>query len=158
MFAKLLFLFLSGCALAYFLLKLANYRNKKITFSYLKKFFLIRKINSYKPCHPLFYCSKNKRKKAVLLLHGFSGAPDEMVELVAFLKQNDIPYLAPLFPGFGIGDFHLLNVVNEKDWVREAVYSYDLLAQIADKVDVIGHSNGGSIAIVLSSLRPINKL
>lgn len=53
---------------------------------------------------------------------------------------------------------HLLTVIQSTDWVRDAVEGYDILEKLADKVDVIGHSNGGSVALILTRYRNVNKL
>ena len=132
--------------------------NTYFTFSYLKKFRYIPYINCYEKGEPRVYFGQQKATKAVLLLHGFDSAPSEFDHLIEQLKQEGIPFYAPLITGFGIGDFHLLNVVTKTDWLRDSIFGFDLLSSFAEKVDVIGHSNGGCLATLLASHRPVNQL
>ena len=66
--------------------------------------------------------------------------------------------VTPSITGFGLSDFHLLKVVQPSDWLRDAFYAYDVLAAAAEKVDVIGFSNGGCLAAILAQNRPVDKL
>lgn len=137
---------------------LIEIKNTKTTFNYLKKFAISSITNSYDVAAPRIFFGGKKAEQAVLLLHGFSAAPDEFNELIKKLEQAKIPYFAPLLTGFGIGDFHLLDAVEAKDWIRDAFFAFDFLASFADKVDVIGHSNGGALAMMLAKYRPVNRL
>jgi esterase/lipase len=132
-------------------------KNTKFTFSYLKKFAFISYTNSYALAAPKFNCG-NRVKKAVLLLHGFSGSPNDFQKLTERLSQAGIPFYVPLITGFGIGNFQLLEVVQLSDWLRDAIFGFDLLFSFAEQVDVIGHSNGGSLAVLVAAHRPVNQL
>jgi esterase/lipase len=140
---------------SHFYFKIANTR---LNFSYLDKFQYIPYINCYDKGEPRIYFGQQKAKRAVLLLHGFGASPSAFDHLIEKLNQEQIPYYAPLITGFGIGDFHLLNVATETDWARDAFFGFDLLTSFAEKVDVIGHSNGGCLAVLLASHRPVDRL
>ena len=124
----------------------------------LSKFPSIPNINCYESGIPRTYFGVQKAKKAVLLLHGYGSAPSEFDPLIAKLKQDNIPYYAPLLTGFALKDFHLLSVVTNTDWMRDAIFGFDLLSSFAETVDVIGHSNGGCLAVFLATQRPVNQL
>ncbi|MCX7337840.1 MAG: alpha/beta fold hydrolase [Alphaproteobacteria bacterium] len=92
------------------------------------------------------------------MLHGFAGSPYNFHPLLASMKQKQMGYYAPLFTGFGLQDFHILRTIKASDWLRDAIYAYDLLAQVADKVSIVGHSNGGVLACLLAQIRPVHKM
>ena len=105
-----------------------------------------------------FYGGKTKLKHAVLLLHGYSCSPYYFRLLIEELKKNEIPYYAPLLTGFGQKDYRLLNQIKPEDWIRDALNAYDLLAGFFEEVSVLGHSNGGSLAVIIASQRPVKHL
>jgi carboxylesterase len=132
--------------------------NTKKTFTALKAFAVIPYTNTFEVAHPRVSFAQPKVKKAVLLLHGFSSSPRGFRHLTERLDQEGIPYYAPLMNGFGMGDFHLLNVIEPTDWVRDSIFGFDLLSSFAEEVDVIGHSNGGSLAVLVAAHRPVHQV
>lgn len=99
-----------------------------------------------------------KRPVGVLLIHGFSSTPQEFGVLTDFLKNENIPYYAPVLTGFGIDDVHLLESIKEKDWMRDAINAYDIFASNCEKTVVVGHSMGGVLACHIASKRRVDKL
>lgn len=131
---------------------------KKYHFNSVNNFSKIIDINTYQECLPLFNVGGKKHPHAVLLLHGFSASPQEFEVLSNYLKKHKIPYYSPMLFGFGLNELcHLENVVKE-DWIRDAQLSYDILSELADEVSVIGHSNGGVLAIILAKSRSFRHL
>lgn len=51
-----------------------------------------------------------------------------------------------------------LEQVEAENWFREAIQAYDLLASLADKVSVIGHSNGGALVTYIAQHREVEHL
>lgn len=136
-----------------------KYSDEKMTTDYLKKFTKIQDLNTYEQALPRIGGGKLKKvPHAVLLLHGYSGSPEEFDHLIPALQKEGFAYYAPQILGFGLGDFHLIDVVVPSDWLRDAWYSYDFLTTIADKVSIIGHSTGTLLASYLSSKRPVEHL
>ena len=133
-------------------------RNTHIAFSYLDQFQYIPSINCYEKGRPLSYFGKKTANKAVLLLHGYGASPASFMHLAKRLERAGIPYYAPLISGFALGDFHLLDVIQETDWERDALFGFDLLSSFAEEVDVIGHSEGGCLAVLLTAQRNVNQL
>jgi esterase/lipase len=133
-------------------------RNTRLNFANLSKFSLCSYTNSYDLVKSRLQFPGKKVERAVLLIHGYSSSPRSFHHLIDRLEKEGIPYYAPLITGFGLGDFHLLNVTHTTDWVRDVVYGFDLLSSLAEKVDVIGNSNGGCLALILAEHRPVNQL
>ena len=97
-------------------------------------------------------------RQAVLLLHGYSGSPQEFGALLPALATVGLPYYAPLLTGFGLTDYRLLERVRAADWLRDALTAFDLLAALADTVSVVGQSTGGTLAVYLAQHRPVRHL
>ena len=115
-------------------------------------------IGAYDEALPKFYGGREKAERGVLLLHGYSASPQEFDTLVGPLREAGIPYYAPLMTGFGLDDFRLLDAVEPKDWVRDALAAYDIVAGMAEHVSIVGHSNGGALAAIVAAHRPVDKL
>ncbi len=99
-----------------------------------------------------------KYKHAVLLLHGFAASVQEFEYLLPELRKNGIPYLAPYIPGFGRDRGQVLASVYYQDWLRSAIFDYDMLSEIAEEITVIGHSMGSMLATYLAQNRPVKNL
>jgi carboxylesterase len=142
-----------------FLLKIGRiFFAKRKHFNSLENFQLLSQINAYKESLPLFSMGGKKHSHAVLLLHGYSASPQEFYLLTEYLKKHKIPYFAPMIFGFGLTELHHLKNAQKEDWIRDAIFAYDILSELADEISVVGHSNGGVLAIVLAKLRKINNL
>lgn len=89
-------------------------------------------------------------KEAVLLLHGFTGIPRELLIVGAALAEAGYAVLAPRYPGHGTDRVDFLSTGAE-DWLRRAIDSYlDLRAEYGT-VHVLGHSMGGLIATTVAA-------
>lgn len=133
-------------------------RNSAKTERYLKKFTYVPELHSFVTTKSQFYTPKKPFPRMVLLLHGYSGSPEEFQHLQRALEQAHIPYYAPQLTGFGIADLHLLTVVEPSDWIRDAISAYDLAASLADRVDVLGNSTGGVLAVLVAEHRNVHTL
>jgi len=132
--------------------------NLQLTARYVKGFTPIPELNTFVETSPRLDLGVKKLPHAVLLLHGWSASPQEFEVLITQLKAQGIPYYAPQLTGFGLDDLHLLRSIKTSDWLRDAIYSYDLLAAVAQEVSVVGHSNGGVLAIWIAQHRPVKHL
>ena len=99
-----------------------------------------------------------RRKRGVLLIHGFSSTPRELRSLTEMLQPEGIPYYTPVLTGFGLEDVHLLSVVREQDWMRDAITAYDIFSANCDEVIVVGNSMGALLACHIASKRRVDKL
>jgi len=92
----------------------------------------------------------NKNKSAVLIAHGFTGSPYELLALADFLREKDLFVSLPLLPGHGTFPDDLINHGPET-WMETLRATYQDLATTHDKINIIGLSVGGSLALKLAS-------
>lgn len=90
-----------------------------------------------------------------LLVHGFTGSPNELVDLGEFLSRQSITVSIPTLPGHGTQPTDLFDV-SWQDWfdcVREA---YTELRQQCQEVFVCGLSMGGALVLLLASQEKVD--
>ncbi|MBP1932622.1 alpha/beta hydrolase [Ammoniphilus resinae] len=105
---------------------------------------------------PVFW--KGKGKRAVLLIHGFTGSTLEVMPLASHFQRLDYHVAAPLLAGHGTSPEEL-HKTSREDWFHSVVTAYQkLMAWDPTEVYVIGHSMGGLLAIQLASLYSIKAL
>jgi len=133
---------------------------RKMIREWLTKFTYISETNSYMEARQRSFAGKGYGKipHAVLLIHGYSTSPRDFEILYPKFEAADISYYAPVYTGFGVGDLRLLAAVKAEDWLRDVLNAYDCLATFAEKISVIGHSNGGTLAFLLAQHRQVNQL
>jgi carboxylesterase len=89
----------------------------------------------------------------VLLLHGFTGAPQEMSGLGNFLHRKGFTVLGVRLFGHGT-PLPDMNRARWQDWVTSAEDGYYLLKSAGKRVVMVGMSMGASIALYLASRLP----
>jgi carboxylesterase len=89
-------------------------------------------------------------KEAFLLLHGFTGMPNELAIPARVLSEAGFAVYAPRYPGHGTCRADFLSTRAE-DWLRRAVDAYIELRSQYASVSVLGHSMGGLIATSLAA-------
>lgn len=104
---------------------------------------------------PLFYEGSNK--KAVLLIHGFTGITDEMQYLAERLNGVGFTVSVPRLPGHGTNGKDFMQT-NRHDWLRRAVDAYIELKSRYETVYVAGLSMGGILTILLASHFPVERI
>lgn len=92
-----------------------------------------------------------------LLIHGFTGSPDEVEPLHRELEDKGFDVIAPILKGH-CGERKELKLATWKDWVASAEESLQQLIQRNQRVIVVGFSMGGMIAAHLASRYPIDRL
>ncbi len=96
---------------------------------------------------PFFY---EADKKAVLLLHGLTGTPQDLKKIASTLKDQGYSCYAPIYSGHGLGAEALLKTTPAQ-WWHDAL---DALKFLEDKgypeVAVIGHSMGGIFTLKIA--------
>lgn len=92
---------------------------------------------------PFFFKEANT---GALLIHGFTGTPNEMKDLGEFLAKNGITSMGILLPGHGTNVKDLLKV-KWLDWDNAVTESLKKLKEICDKIFLIGLSMGGTLAL-----------
>lgn len=89
-----------------------------------------------------------------LLLHGFTGTPNELRELGTRLCVCGYTVLGPALAGHATRIEDMLPTRWE-DWYRTTTDAYDQLAQSCDEIFPIGLSLGGALALHLGAHRTI---
>ncbi len=87
-------------------------------------------------------------KKAVLLLHAYSGTPNDVRLLARFLEKNDFTVYAPLFHGHGTLDPRDILKSGPEDWWADVEKSIAFLKKESfSTIAVFGLSMGGIFAL-----------
>ncbi|MCI0512022.1 alpha/beta fold hydrolase, partial [candidate division KSB1 bacterium] len=89
-----------------------------------------------------------------LLLHGFTGSPDEMQELGQFLTARQITVSIPVLPGHGQTPVDLLPI-KWTDWVSCVRRELERLQAHCRHIFVAGQSMGGTLALHLATHQPV---
>ncbi len=93
-------------------------------------------------------------KRAVLLLHGFTGNPNDVKRLGRYLAERNYTVHAPLYKGHGLDPLTLIQS-NPQEWWDSAVEGYDLLRNKGyEEIAVAGVSLGGVFSLRLGVERP----
>ncbi|MGE4453413.1 MAG: alpha/beta hydrolase [Sphaerochaeta sp.] len=88
-------------------------------------------------------------REAVLLCHGYTGYPGELIRPGIDLFASGYDVYCPRYPGHGTGNKDFL-ASKAEDWIGTAYDAYAYLAPRYDKVSVVGHSMGGAIATIVA--------
>ncbi|MFD1747340.1 alpha/beta hydrolase [Rhizobium helianthi] len=104
-------------------------------------------------CNPFndgfsFY-EEGRNGKAVLLVHGMSGAPAEMRLVARQFVRMGYSVLAPLLAGHGRGE-HALRRSRWQDWLESVASAADWLAARSDMVFAAGICVGGKLSLLAS--------
>lgn len=94
--------------------------------------------------------------KAVLLLHGYTGAPSEMRPLGDYLHALGYTVLCVRLPGHGTS-VNDLEATTAADWYGAARHACEELLAGFSSVYVAGLSMGGLLAIKLAARLPVQK-
>ncbi|WP_019415920.1 carboxylesterase [Paenisporosarcina sp. TG20] len=94
-------------------------------------------------------------KRAVLLLHGFTGNSADVRMLGRFLEKNGYTSLAPHYKGHGVPPEELIQT-GPNDWWKDVMRGYDQLKSAGyEEIAVAGLSLGGVFSLKLGYTVPI---
>ncbi len=93
----------------------------------------------------------------VLLIHGFTGSPAELLLLGKFLNRAGFTVLGVRLAGHGTNELNLMKTTNE-DWFNSVLDGYKMLGGFCEKVFVAGHSMGGLLALKLAAFFNVEKI
>ncbi|RST77591.1 alpha/beta fold hydrolase [Siminovitchia acidinfaciens] len=94
-------------------------------------------------------------KRAVLLLHGFTGNTADVRMLGRFLEKNGYTCHAPQYKGHGVPPEELVQS-GPKDWWADALGGYEFLKERGyDEIAVAGLSLGGVFSLKLGYTVPV---
>jgi carboxylesterase len=91
--------------------------------------------------------------KGVLLIHGLTGAPQEMKPVGRVLHKRGFSLHGPMLAGHGGTEADLLKT-DWRDWVDSAAAAYEAFAREVDEVYVAGICAGGAIGLELCARYP----
>lgn len=92
-------------------------------------------------------------RKAVLLIHGLTGAPSEMRPVARRLLRAGFGVSAPQLAGHGEDEAALLKT-SWRDWLGSVRDAYQRLAKQVDEVYVAGICVGGALGLALCAEAP----
>jgi len=94
-------------------------------------------------------------KRAVLLLHGFTGNSSDVRMLGRFLEKNGYSSHAPHYKGHGVPPEELVET-GPKDWWKDVMRGYDHLKSLGyEEIAVAGLSLGGVFSLKLGYTVPV---
>lgn len=97
------------------------------------------------PAPAPFYMAGNQT--AVLLLHGYSGSPPEMLPVARYLhERGGYTVAGPLLPGHGTRPEDLQRI-RWQQWANAVNYAYDKLTAECERVFLVGLSMGGLLSL-----------
>ena len=95
--------------------------------------------------------------KGVLLVHGFTGSPSEMILLGNYLYKQGYTVLGVRLAGHGTSVEEMANT-DWQQWYHSVCDGYHLLRGWCDEISVIGLSMGGLLSIRLGIDFPVKKV
>lgn len=102
---------------------------------------------------PLSFFMPGTNGKAVLLIHGLTGAPAEMRLVARHLNRRGYTIYAPLLAGHG-KDVTALRATSWRDWLQSVDRSVAKLANHANEVYAAGICVGGKLALMSAHRNP----
>jgi len=93
---------------------------------------------------------RGKKRKVVLLIHGFSSSPGEFRYLSNFLNKRGFAVVAPLLSGHGTSPENL-TIVKKEMWIRDCEMEVKKLEEKYDEIILVGNSMGGSLSLIISN-------
>ncbi len=96
---------------------------------------------------------KGRGPQGMLLLHGLTGTPGEVLPLAEYLSRRSVRVLVPWLPGHGTNPSDLART-HWTDWAQTALQAYDHLARRCRKVFVGGLSMGALLSLLVGLERP----
>ncbi len=100
------------------------------------------------------YYFEHPGQPAVLVVHGLTATPWEVLGLSVYLTEHNFTVLTPVLEGHGRRPVDL-EASTWQDWYDNVNNSYTRLSTRSAKVFVIGVSTGGSLALELAKEQPL---
>lgn len=95
--------------------------------------------------------------EGVLLIHGFTGLPAELLLMGNYLHAQGFTVLGVRLAGHGTTVEDMSRMTAE-DWMDSVRDGYALLSGCCKTIDVVGHSMGGLFALLLSVEEEIRRV
>ena len=95
--------------------------------------------------------------RGVLLVHGFTGLPAELLLLGEHLNRQNFTVHCPRLAGHGVDEKVFMRTTKD-DWFNSVLDGFSVLRGACDEIFVVGHSMGGLLSLKLASERKITKI
>ena len=95
--------------------------------------------------------------QGVLLIHGFTGSPAELLLLGQFLNSAGFTVLGVRIAGHATNENDLIRTTQE-NWFNTVLDGWEILNGACEKIFVVGHSMGGLLALKLSTVKKVEKV
>ncbi|MFU8856135.1 MAG: alpha/beta fold hydrolase [Deferrisomatales bacterium] len=102
---------------------------------------------------PFLFLPKRPHRLGVLLVHGFTASPAEVLPLGERLRDHRFPTLGVRLQGHGTSPWDLLERSWE-DWLASVRRGYEILSAFSERVCLVGFSAGGALALRLAAESP----
>ena len=106
---------------------------------------------------PFFLSPENPNGQAVLLIHGFTASPREMLPLGRILQKHNFTVYGVRLPGHGTSPEDL-STRRASEWQTNVKHSYQSLVKMDFEISVAGLSTGALLALNLALQHPLDKL
>lgn len=103
------------------------------------------------------YYHKGNLDHGVLLIHGFTGSPANLLPLAKKIGDAGFTVYSIRLTGHGttLEDF---KKSRWQDWLLDVFQGFDDLSQECSRVSLVGLSMGGALALILAEHRPVFKV
>lgn len=101
-------------------------------------------------CRPILKTHNKKTAKAVVLVHGVSGCPQNMSGFGDWLHQAGYNVYIPRLPHHGARDNTQHSKVRAADLVQSMSQTAGLVSGLGDELGLVGHSGGGTMSTWLA--------
>ena len=91
----------------------------------------------------------------VLLIHGFTGNPAELLLLGQYLQSQGFTVLSVRLAGHATNEKDLAHMTKE-DWIASTLDGYSILRGCCDNISVVGHSMGALLSLHLATMSKID--
>lgn len=95
--------------------------------------------------------------EGVLLIHGFTGLPVELLLLGEHLNRAGFSVLCMRLAGHGTNERDLMRTTRD-DWFNSVLDGFFILRGLCKKIFVAGHSMGGLLALKLANVQRVEKI
>lgn len=100
------------------------------------------------------YLHPAKTKCSALVLHGLFQSPKDMITISKSIFELGCNVYAPLLRAHWNQDHNSFKKISHKDWMQQSETALQKVADLGDKVFVVGHSAGGLLAFDLATRFP----
>ncbi|MHA2099242.1 MAG: alpha/beta hydrolase [Candidatus Kariarchaeaceae archaeon] len=100
---------------------------------------------------------KKPNGKAILLAHGFGASPEVFRDLAPVLANAGFYVRSIRISGHGTSPGHLATT-SGADWLASVAWHYQETSKNYDRIYFLGHSLGGTLGLLLSTIYPIERV